>query len=182
MAASPEWIEDGDRAVLGDPRRWRLAATGCAEEVERADDPAHRRWSQAHAHAHPHAEMLVVLAGDVPYGHPQGVLRCTPGVCLWFDAMQAHDDGYPFRPPHRRQPPATLLVRHLWLGFAGDYAFGHLLTVRDGRIHDTMLSVRPMTSEEIGVDLAVTVARWRSLVAGDPLAARLTLLGVLPLL
>ncbi len=155
-------------ALLQDPRRWRLASTLFAPETSPVDDRAHRHWRLRHTHAHAHREILIALDGEALYGHVPGIFRCAPGTVMYFDAGEAHDDGY---------PPTVEGIRHLWLMIASGWVAVNQLTSTQGRL-EALMPMIGLGTAELGFDAAAALDRCRVEAREHPELARLDLLSV----
>ncbi|MBA3708045.1 MAG: helix-turn-helix transcriptional regulator [Planctomycetes bacterium] len=167
--ASNHLFDATSLAVLLDPGRWRLVTSLFPSESTALDDRPHRNWRLRHTHAHPHREFMMSLAGDALYGHPAGIIRCDPGTCLYFDALEPHDDGYPVH---------VAGARHLWISVARGWVHARQLFPRGGHMEQPLAAVS-LGVADMGFDAALALDRCRAEAATDPRLARLDLGAVL---
>ena len=89
--------------------KWRLIATGSAEEHAVVPPEDYCRWVNRSSHQHPYREMFFVLSG-VTFSSLNGkTYRCEPGTLFLIEAGEIHDFFY---------PPSTGDFRHIWFGQA----------------------------------------------------------------
>lgn len=121
----------------------RVIAPFVAPEADLRRHPRHSRWSHAHCHSHPSAEILLALRGTALCSTSLGCARITPGTLVVFAAGEPHDLNY---------PPWSPDLDHLWLLAVPNRVFAHTVAVRAGRMHP-LGPPRVLESDQTGVDL-----------------------------
>jgi AraC-like DNA-binding protein len=156
-------------ALLQEPRRWSLVSTLFPPDREVVADRQHQRWRLRSTHAHAHREVLFALEGDVPYGHPIGIVRCAPGSCLYFEALEPHDDHY---------PETSAPMRHLWFGISRGWVQLFGFRRLKGQPRTSLISAG-LDAADLGFEPGAALDRVREISREHPALGRLDLLAVL---